>query len=147
MSSSASFYITAATGESVGAGTREPDRNVRRWIDPKTRDYVVENGDLKQDYGFTSQVVIALATRLGSCLVMPNLGSRIHEVRRADEQGRMLAEKHAVQALQHLSSRFKDLVATASISTERPGAIDLQISGKRGQVELSMKYTASVSSS
>ena len=146
MSSSASFYIIAPGGGN-GAGTRDIARKERRWIDPQTRDYVVEDGDLKQDYGFTSQVVLALATRLGNCLVMPNFGSRLHEVRRADEQGRMLTEKHAIQALQHLTSKFSGLTVTASISTERPGVIELEVSGKRGEVNLSTRYSASVSSS
>jgi hypothetical protein len=59
----------------------------------------------------------------------------------------MLAEKHAIRALQHLTSRFKDLHVVASISTKRPGAIELEVSGKRGEVDLSTKYSASVSSS
>lgn len=143
MSSSAQFYLPSPSSTST-AGSLATARKVRRWIDPKSRDYVVEGGELKQDHGFTSKVVLALATKLGSCLVLPEFGSRIHEVKRADEQGRRLAEKHALNALHHLTAEITGLTVAAFISTERPGVIEIDVSGKRGQMELSTRYTASV---
>jgi phage gp46-like protein len=149
MSTSFNFTVAADidVDDASGGARKQRVREARRYLDAKSRDYVVLAGELQQDHGFTSQVVLALGTRLGSCLVLPEFGSRIHEVRRADEQGRMLAEKHAVRALQHLTGRFKDLHVVASISTKRPGAIELEVSGKRGEVDLSTKYSASVGGS
>jgi phage gp46-like protein len=142
MSSSAQFYLPSSSASA--GGSLDIARKVRRWIDPTTRDYVVEVGELKQDYGFTSKVVLALSTKLGSCLVLPAFGSRIHEVKRADEQGRRLAEKHATNALQHLTTEIVGLSVVASISSDRPGVIEISVSGKRGQIDLGTKYTAIV---
>ena len=116
----------------------------KRWIDAETGDYVVERGVLKEDDGFTSEVALALRTRLGSCLVLPSFGSRLHEVKRADEQGRRLSEKHAINALAHLTRKVDNLTVSAALSVDRPGAIELVVAGKRGQQALSAKYTTVV---
>ena len=115
---------------------------VRRWIDAQSRDYVVEGGRLKQDDGFTSAVVLALGTRLGSAFCFPEFGSRLHEIRKADEQGRRLAEAFASMALEHMRANVSDLKVQASIDTKRPGRIDLEVSGTRGYQVMRAEYTA-----
>lgn len=141
MSESAQYYLPApATALSNTRASRAVDR--RRYIDATTRDYVLTGGRLKQDDGFTSKVVLALATKLGSAQAFPAFGSRLHEVKRADEQGRKLAERHAQTALSHLSSEIQDLKVAASLSKERPSAILIEASGRRGSEVLRAAYTA-----
>jgi phage gp46-like protein len=140
MSSSATFFIPAPSG--TGSANRTVVR-ARRWIDAATGDYVVESGRLKQDDGFTSKAVLALRTKLGSCLAFPAFGSRLHEIRKADEQGRRLAEKFALMACAHLSAEVDDLKAVATLS-ERSGAIELVVSGRKGNEVLRAPYTAVV---
>lgn len=137
MSTSASFTLPSSA-----ASVRGPAPGLRRYIDPKTRDYVVEGGQLKQDDGFTSEVVLALATRLGSALALPTFGSRLHEIKRADERGRRLAEKHAMKALAHLERKVQDLRIEAALPKDKLGAITLTVTGRRGADELSVDYTA-----
>jgi phage gp46-like protein len=142
MSTSAQFFLPApspgAVATSRGVRTLAP----RRYIDPKTRDYVLEGGALKQDDGFTSKVVLALSTKLGSAQAYPAFGSRLHEVKRADEQGRKLAERHALRALAHLTSEIRDLKVVATLTANRPGAIDVAVSGTKGLAIVRASYTA-----
>lgn len=144
MSSSASYFLPAPSGGVTASGVSASQLKVRRWIDATTRDYVIEGGEVKQDYGFTSKVVLALGMRLGSCQVLPTFGSRLHEIRSANEQGRRLAEAYALLALQHLTDEIQDLTVTATISAGSPGRIDLVVSGRRGMTVLSATYTASL---
>lgn len=137
--SSAQYFLPAPSGASL---TRRADVHARRFIDARTADYVVEAGRLKQDDGFTSKVVLALRTRLGSCHALPGFGSRLHEVKRADEQGRQLAEKFAQLALSHVARDIADLRVTATLSSQRPGAIDFAVSGHKGNRVLRANYTA-----
>lgn len=138
MSSSARFYLPRPASSLSGATSRTV--RARRYVDAVTRDYVVEQGGLKQDDGFTSQVVLALATDLGSCQVLPTFGSRLREIKRADEQGRRLAEKHARTALAHLTDQVRDLMVTATI--QPPSAIVIVVSGRRGMTAVQATYTA-----
>jgi phage gp46-like protein len=141
MSESAQYFLPApSTSASGNRSARAPDR--RRYLDPSTRDYVAEGGRLKQDEGFTSKVVLALSTRLGSAQAYPTFGSRLHEIKRADEQGRQLAEKHALRALSHLTSEIRELHATATLPERTPGRIELTISGRRGRETVRVDYTA-----
>lgn len=128
MSSSAQYFLIRPSGGP--GGSRLVLLRTRRWIDAATRDYVVEGGQLKQDDGFTSKVVLALGTKLGSCQVLPSFGSRLHEIKYADERGRKLAEAYARLALVHLTEEIQDLTITATL----PGAgrIDLVIEGRKG---------------
>jgi phage gp46-like protein len=124
----------------------------QRRILATTRDYVVSGGGYANDDGFTSLVVLALGTRLGSCLFFPEFGSRLHLVQTADERGRKLAEKYAWEAIAHLESLVDGLKVEASLTPydsrepKRAGAIYLQVSGKRGATTLTALYTASVGS-
>lgn len=142
VSQSLGFSVAGSGGGVSLSGSYEPAVDVRRWVEAETRDYVVEAGHLRQDDGFTSDVVLALATRLGSALCFPEFGSRLYEIKRADEQGRKLAEAHALKALEHLRAKVKDLKVQASISPSRPGAIDLEVSGTRGYRVVRATYTA-----
>lgn len=143
MSSSAQYYLPAPSAPlSLGQASRAIDR--RRYVDAVTRDYVLTGGRLKQDDGFTSKVVLALATRLGSAQAFPTFGSRLHEVKRADEQGRKLAERHAENALAHLTSEVKELKVVASLPEGQKGVIAIVVSGKRGTEVVRADYTATV---
>lgn len=139
MSSSASYFLPAP---SASAGVRSLVR-ARRWIDAQTLDYIVEAGGLKQDDGFTSQVVLVLATRLGSCQVYPSFGSRLHQIKRADETGRRLAEAYARLAVARLT--IKDLLIRARIDPVRtPGRIALLVQGSKSGLPVSVPYTVSL---
>ena len=141
MSTSAQYFLPAPTGYAAGSA-RARSFGVRRYLDPKTRDYVADGGALKQDDGFTSKVVLALSTKLGSAEAVRTCGSRLHEIKRADEQGRKLAENHALRALAHLTTDIRDLRVAASISPKNPSRIDLVITGKKGLQALRVDYTA-----
>lgn len=138
MSTTATFFLPSDPSSSSGLRPY----GLRRYIDPTTRDYVVRQGELVQDDGFTSKVVLALATRLGSAQALPEFGSRLHEIKHADERGRLLAEKHALRALAHLADEIAELRVTASLSTKRRGAIDVTVSGRCGERVLNANYTA-----
>lgn len=116
---------------------------VRRYIDAKTGDYAVENGSFKGDNGFTSKVVLAWRTKLGSAQANPTFGSRLHAIKHADERGRILAESYGYEAIAHLANEVEGLKVTATISA--PGRIDLEASGKNGEKILRANYTATVS--
>jgi phage gp46-like protein len=142
MSISAQYFLPAdPAGSSPGSG-RAAVTKPRRWIDPATHDYVVENGDFKQDEGSTSKVVLALATKKGSCQVLPWFGSRLHEIRFADERGRGLAETFAKQALAHLVGELVGLSIKASVVNQT--AILLVIVWRRGTRPVRVQYTARV---
>lgn len=141
MSESAQYFLPATVSANGSTkGVLHVGR--RRYIDPARRDYVAEGGALKQDDGFTSKVVLALSTRLGSAQASPLFGSRLHEIKRADEQGRQLAEKHALRALSHLTGDIRELRATAVLSKVAPGRIELAITGRRGLEVVRVDYTA-----
>jgi phage gp46-like protein len=131
------FVALDASAPMLPAGGLQ-QRRPRRWLDAQTLDYVVEAGGLKQDEGFTSQVVLALATRLGSCQVYPAFGSRLHQVKRADETGRRLAEAYAKLAIAHLS--IKDLRVVATLSKSAPGRISLLVAGKKSGLPVNVPY-------
>jgi hypothetical protein len=103
---------------------------------------VVEAGGLRGDDGFTSKVVLALGTKLGSCLVFPEFGSRLHEVETADEAGRKMSEKRAWQAIAHLETEVSDLTVAASLPVNRPGQIEIVVSGKKGSTSFTARYTS-----
>lgn len=54
----------------------------RRYIDPATGDYVVENGRLKESQGISATVVLHILTPHGSMAVAPEAGNRIHEMKK-----------------------------------------------------------------
>lgn len=117
---------------------------IRRWIDPRTRDYIVEAGGFREDAGFTSKVTLALGTRRGSCLVSPSFGSRMYKVRHVDEANRNLAKVMAEEAVAHLSDEVEDLKVEAFIPPGTIGRIDLVVSGRRQNVLLRATYAHAV---
>lgn len=140
-SSSASYSVPAAP--SLAAGAHVPTR-ARRYLDAQNGDYVVEHGALKQDAGFTSKVVLALRTRLGSALAAPSFGSRLHEVQHADERNRKLAERHAARAVAHLAREVDELRVVATLPKDRPGAIEIEVSGRKAMAVVSARYTQEI---
>jgi phage gp46-like protein len=102
-------------------------------------DYQQLAGGVRGDDGFTSKVILALRTRLGSCIAFPEFGSRLHEIKIADERGRKMAEKRAAQALVHLAEQYDGLVVQAVLENK---TIVVYVSGKRGSTELRAQYTA-----
>jgi phage gp46-like protein len=117
---------------------------LRRYLSPATRDYVVSSGGFQGDDGIASKVVLALGMKRGSCPVYPEFGSRLHLVRKADERGRREAESYAREALAHLAGEVTELSVTATISTLRPGAIELDVSYRLGDVPQRVPYTQRV---
>lgn len=117
---------------------------LRRYIHPTTRDYVVSGGGFQADSGVASKIVLALGMQRGSCPVYPEFGSRLHLVKRADERGRREAEAYAREALEHLAGEVTDLVVTATISTEKPGAIEIEVAYRLGDVPQRVPYTQKV---
>lgn len=77
----------------------------RRYIDPATGDYVVENGGPRNDDTVGSQIVLAIGTRRGSCPVAIDLGSRLHEIRKARAGADRLAAAYIREAISHLIDR------------------------------------------
>lgn len=116
----------------------------RRYIHPTTRDYVVDTGGYQSDPGFTSKVVLALATKLGTCIVNPTFGSRLHEVKRWDEVGRRLTEKYAAEALEHLLSEIVNMTIVVEMSAKKSGLFDVVVQGERGTEKVSASYSAKV---
>jgi phage gp46-like protein len=152
MSSSATYFLPSSSTASTPGSGRAAITKPRRWIDagdPSTGrlpgDYVVEGGDFKQDAGWTSKVYLALSTKLGSCQVLPGFGSRLHEIRHADETGRRLSESYALMALQHLTQDIQDLQVVATLPPNSPGRIDLVVSGRNGTTQVQVPYSRTIS--
>lgn len=93
------------------------------WIDPETGGYAIANGAALRDpaSGLANAVYLRLMTPLGSYWADATLGSRLHELQREKDVGRvaLLARQYAEQALAPI---LKDGRATLiNVSTERPG--------------------------
>ncbi|MEW9901069.1 phage GP46 family protein, partial [Chitinivorax sp. PXF-14] len=93
------------------------------WIDPASGGYQLQNGAPLRDMaaGLANAVYLRLMTPLGSYWADPQLGSRLHELQRHKDVGRvaMLARQYAEQALAPL---LADGRATAvAVESERPG--------------------------
>lgn len=93
------------------------------WINSETGDYAIANGTPQRDPagGLANAVYLRLMTPLGSYWADATLGSRLHELQREKDVGRVaiLARQHAEQALAPI---LKDGRATLiNVSTGRPG--------------------------
>lgn len=111
-------------------------------------DYVVQAGGLAGDDGFTSKAYLALKTKRGSCTVIPEFGSRLHEVKTADEAGARQAQGLAADAVAHLLAEVPDLTVTGTYVPAGNGnpthVIRLDVIGTRNgtrQNLLSYQYT------
>lgn len=71
----------------------------RRWLDPMTRDYVVENGRPRGDTSKMQKVLLAIFTELGSCPLDKDLGSRIHELKKATTSAARVARGYIFDCL------------------------------------------------
>lgn len=91
----------------------------RRWIDPQTGDYVVENGGPRADDTRASKVVLRLRMRRGSCPVLPTLGSRLHLITSNVPGATRLAKAYGREALKDLitSGEIRDVEVEASVIT------------------------------
>lgn len=90
-------------------------------VDPVTRGYVLENGQLVRDLarGLGNAVYLRLMTPLGSWWEDATLGSRLHELQREKDVPRVavLAKKYCEDALAPL---IKDgRAASIEVATER----------------------------
>lgn len=93
------------------------------WIDPSTGDYAIANGAPQRDPagGLANAVYLRLMTPLGSYWADATLGSRLSELLREKDVGRVaiLAKQYAEQALAPL---LKDGRATLiNVLADRPG--------------------------
>lgn len=93
------------------------------WINPSTGDYEISNGMAVRDLasGLANAVYLRLMTPLGSYWADTTLGSRLHELQREKDVGRVaiLARQYAEQALAPIKAdgRATDI----QVSSERPG--------------------------
>lgn len=90
-------------------------------VDPVTRGYVLESGQLVRDLarGLGNAVYLRLKTPLGSYWADASLGSRLHELQREKDVARVaiLARAYCEQALQPLLDDGRALAI--SVDTER----------------------------
>lgn len=98
----------------------------RRWIDPITRDYVVERGGPRTDSTRAAKVYLRLATRRGSCAVNPSLGSRLHLITRSGRGVIQRAEAYALECVEDMvrAKEIRNVVATA-VEVRDPGGASL----------------------
>ncbi len=118
----------------------------RRYIDPRTRDYVLERGTTKNDETIASTVVLLLATERGSSPARPRDGSRLHTLKKATPDAGRLAEEYAIEALAPVNHWLRGLQATATVVSERTGArLDLIIAYyDRSGVQRRVPYSRSL---
>lgn len=92
----------------------------RRWIDPDSGDYVVENGGPRGDDTRASKIVLRLRMRRGSCAVLPRFGSRLHLITANAAGSLRMAEAYAREAIADLirSGEIRDVKITASVISE-----------------------------
>lgn len=107
----------------------------RRWLDPTTRDYVIERGGPRADETRASKVLLRLTMRRGSCAVAPTLGSRLHLIQRDGPGVVQRAEAYAREAVRDLEQRqeIRDVAASAVVSGPRGNrAIEVTLSFREG---------------
>lgn len=94
----------------------------RPYIDPRTGDYQLVSGSLRNDDTLASTVVLLLRTERGSCPVAPDHGSRLHTLRKATPDAGRLAREYVVEAIAPVKQWLRDLQVTADVVSERTGA-------------------------
>jgi|GEM_PF-4607041 len=77
----------------------------RRTIDPETGDYVVEGGRIVDDSSHTSQVLLAVRMKRGTCAVDRRFGSELFKIKKLDTRAPRRAQQSVTAALGHLTSR------------------------------------------
>ncbi len=88
----------------------------RPYMDPKTRDWTLVNGQRKADETHTSEVLFHLDLHKGSAGAYPQWGSEFHKILKMTANVTKEAEQDVENALSVLTSnqRINDLVATAT---------------------------------
>lgn len=102
----------------------------RRWLDPSTRDYVVERGGPRADATRASKVLLRMTMKRGSCAVAPTLGSRLHTIRRESVGVIQRAEAYALECVEDLVRRheIRDVTAAAQVVRSSSGAsLDVEL--------------------
>lgn len=97
-------------------------------INLKTRDYVIESLNQKFDVSLIQAIIMRLLVHRGKYWANPNLGSRLHLLRRSKDVPRnlLLAEQYAYEALEDMEdSRVVNIDVTATQSEK--SRIDLLI--------------------
>lgn len=93
------------------------------WVNPATADYEIAAGEPQRDPagGLTNAVYLRLMTPLGSYWADATLGSRLHELQREKDVGRvaMLAKQYAEQALAPIIADGR--ATQIDVGVERPG--------------------------
>lgn len=101
----------------------------RRYIDPETGDYVIENGGPREADGLAQHIALAFKTRRGTCIA-EGFGSRFHTVRKIVAGTTRLVEKYAIEAVQHLIDRKAITGASASATLVKKDAISVTLTYK-----------------
>lgn len=105
----------------------------RRWLDPDTRDYVVERGGPRADATRASKVLLRMTVKRGSCAVAPTLGSRFHLIRRDGVGVVQRAEAYGHECVEDLVKRreIRDVGVSATVvRTPSNTALDVVIAFK-----------------
>lgn len=119
------------------------------WINPETGDYAIANGTPQRDPagGLANAVYLRLMTPLGGYWADAKLGSRLHELQREKDVGRVavLAKQYSEQALETI---IKDGRAIKiQVSTDRPGngrmLLLIEVTAASGE-RLTFKYPVKV---
>lgn len=101
------------------------------FVDPITRDYVIQDGSAKRDVadGLSNAVYIRLMTPLGSYWRDATLGSRLHELQRMKDLSRVgiLAKQYAETALQPLLDDGRALDISVTVEQLHNGRINMEI--------------------
>jgi phage gp46-like protein len=87
----------------------------RRWIDPTSGDYVVENGGPRADATRASKILLRLRMRRGTCAVLPSLGSRLYLVTSMTPGAERQARAYAREAIADLirAGEIRDVAVEA----------------------------------
>lgn len=105
-----------------------------RYIDPATRDYVVEGGSPREDDSEASTIVWLLGLERGTFAPDPDLGSRLHTLRKATRDAVRLGQSYALEALEPRIAA--GAITKVSVSGK---LVDLRPSGKA--LDLVVSYT------
>lgn len=99
----------------------------RRYLDPETGDYVLENGGPREDMTPASRVVLRLRTRRGSIPGLPWFGCRLFEVKKITPSTPMLVKSYVTEALADLvaAGQLPGLQVTATAAN---GSLSVEVS-------------------
>lgn len=104
------------------------------YIDPITRDYVLEDGRFQVDDDLTTQVYLCLETQRGTRIGDKDFGSRLHELTKNPQRSAEQAPALVKEALQPLFDEglITDVVTVAT-AIEEGIVIDTTVTGPGGK--------------